>query len=256
MAEGRLQLGRTAFPLDEIADQASFIHIEHHQVPSVGILHHLAGGSLRFLVVVLSVDDGSEPIPGVTLDPLPDVQHRSAGGIDQHAPDGTQSFEISDCHAEGGHDDDIIRIDGREVEVSVLAMSQERNAHVTQLLVHVGVVDDLTHQEEPTSRKLGPGLVGILHRAVNAVAEAELASQSKRQPTHSQAVIVRAQRLDDTAVIVSGEAAGDLALEPKAFAEVGVLHELNLYLHRRRQRSYRQNRREFRAGIPYSAERS
>src|ERR687898_3477984 len=100
-------------------------------------------------MVVLAVNDGSKPIPGVALYPLPDVQHRSTGGIHQHTTDGAEAFEVSHGDAEGRHDHDVIRRHCREIEVPVLAMTQERDAHVTQLLVHVRVMDDLTDEEQP-----------------------------------------------------------------------------------------------------------
>ena len=138
-------------------------------------------------MVVLAVDDGGEAVPGIALDPLPDVQHRAAGGVHQDAADGAEPLEVPDRHPEGRHDDDIVRRDPREVELPVVAVGQERDPHVAELLVHVGVVDDLTHQEEPPVGKLGPGLVGVLDRAIHPVAEAEFARQPEGQrPTSSR----------------------------------------------------------------------
>src|ERR687898_25255 len=138
-------------------------------------------------MVVLPVNDGSKPIPGVALHTLPDVQHRSTGGIHQHTTDGAEALEVSHGHAEGRHDHDVIRSHGREIEISVLTMTQERNAHVTQLLVHVRVVDDLTEGKNPPLGKLGSSLIGILDAAIHPVTKADLAGQSEGQPAYTEA---------------------------------------------------------------------
>src|SRR5918993_5935066 len=102
----------------------------------------------------------------------------------------------------------------------------------------------ITTSSGVTVEKLGSSLVGILDGAIHPVTEAELAGQSEGQPPHTEAVIVRAECLDDAAVIISGEAAGDLVLETETLAEVGVLHAFNLHLRRRAQHWYRPYRPE------------
>ena len=49
--------------------------------------------------------------------------------------------------------------------------------HRLELRVDVGIVDDLADQVERPVGKLHPGLIGIIHRAVHAVAETEFPSQ-------------------------------------------------------------------------------
>ena len=51
-----------------------------------------------------------------------------------------------------------------------------------QLLVDVGVVDDLAGQEHPLIGEPLPGLVGVIDRAIDAIAEAELPRQVDGQP--------------------------------------------------------------------------
>src|SRR5438105_1459613 len=123
-------------------------HVEHYQVAAARVLHDLACRGLGLFMVMLAMDDGSEAIPGVTLDPLPDVQHRPAGGINQHAADSAETLEVSYGHAEGRHDDHVVRRDRGKVELAPFTVIQQRNTHVAELLVDVGVVDDLAHEKE------------------------------------------------------------------------------------------------------------
>ena len=64
-----------------------------------------------------------------------------------------------------------------EVELAVRPVMQELDAHLLELPVHVRIVDDLAHQQEPPVGELVAGLVGVVDRAIHAVAEAELAGQ-------------------------------------------------------------------------------
>jgi len=179
-------------------------------------------------VVVLSVDDGGVAIPGIALDSLPDVQHRAAGGIHQHASHGAETLEISDRHPKGRHDHHIVRRHRPEIELAVGAMGQQRDPHMPELLVDMGVVDDLTDQEEPPIRKLGSGLVRVLDRAIHSVAEAKLPRQPEGQSTCLEAVLVGPHRLDHRTVVIGVQPARDLVLEAKALPEVGVLHAVNV----------------------------
>ena len=52
-----------------------------------------------------------------------------------------------------------------------------------QLVVDVGVVDDFAGQEHRAIRKPLARLIRVVDRAVDAVAEAELAREVHRQPT-------------------------------------------------------------------------
>ena len=106
---------------------------------------------------------------------------------------------------------------------------QERDAHGPQLLVHVRIVDDLAHQEQPPVGELEPGLVGVVHRAIHPVAEAELARQPEGERPDVQPVVAGAQQLDHGAVVVGGELALDRGLEPEAAAEIGAFHDALIY---------------------------
>ena len=56
-------------------------------------------------------------------------------------------------------------------------VGQDADPERLDAAVHLGVVDDLAGEEDPAVRELLPRLVGVLHRAVDAVAEAELAGE-------------------------------------------------------------------------------
>ena len=77
--------------------------------------------------------------------------------------------------------------------------------------------------------KLAPGLVGVVHRAVHAVAEAELPGQPEGQRPDGRAGSRWPQRLDHRAVVVGREPALDLGLEAESAAEVGLLHAVNVH---------------------------
>ena len=211
--------------LDEVADQPRLVHVEHHEVATLRVLHHLARGRLGLLVPVLAVDDRGEPVARVALHPLPHVQHRPAGRIHQHAADPAKPLEVADGDPEGRQDHHVVRRDGREVEGPLIAAHEEADTHVPQLLVDVGVVDDLADEVKPAVGELGPGLVGVVHRAVHAVAEAELPRQPEGQRSDGEAVLVGPQRLHHGAVVVGRELAFDLRLEAETPAEVGALHD-------------------------------
>src|SRR5215216_4002552 len=92
-----------------ITDGPRLVHVEHHQIAALGVFRHLAGGSLRLLVVVLAVDDGRIAVPRVILYPLPHVEHRTTRGVHQNASDGAKTLKIPDGDPERRHDHDIVR---------------------------------------------------------------------------------------------------------------------------------------------------
>ena len=242
---------RVAAALDEVADDPRLVHVEQDEVPPARVLHDLARGGLGLLVVVLAVDDGRVAVARVALDPLPDVEHRAAGGIHQHAADASQPVEVVDGHAERGQDDDVLAADRREVEAPLVAAGQEPHPHRAQLVVDVGVVNDLAHEVEPPVGKLEPGLVRVVHRAIHAVAEPELPGEPEAQRPDVETVLAGAQGLDHRAVVVGRELAFDLGLEAEAAAVVGALHRAP-NLHPTRSRAGPQARAAARSSSPGS----
>src|SRR5206468_5800418 len=91
-------------------------------------------------------------------------------------------LEHRDRDAERGEDDDVLSresIDGARI------VAQELHAHRPQLLVDVGVVDDLAGQQHAPIRKPLARLIGVVDRAIDAVTEAELARKVQREPSGS-----------------------------------------------------------------------
>ena len=88
--------------------------IEHPRLVEVadddrgGVAARVGKGGLGLLVVVLAVDHRGVAIPGVLLDPLPDVQYRAAGGIVENAVDGPEPVEVLTGHPEGRNQDHVI----------------------------------------------------------------------------------------------------------------------------------------------------
>ena len=62
-------------------------------------------------------------------------------------------------------------------------------------------------------------LIGVVDRAVDAVAEAELAREMDREPPDAIGEVVGLDLVDELAVIALGQHAGDGMLQVEAFAE-------------------------------------
>ena len=98
-------------------------------------------------------------------------------------------------------------------------VGQEADPHRPQLLVDVRVVDDFAGQEHAAVGKALAGLVRVVDGAIDAVAEAEFARQMDGEPAGAIDEVVGLDALDDRAVIVVGQHAGDGMLQVEAFAE-------------------------------------
>src|SRR5215217_3807446 len=218
-----------AATFDEVADHPRFVHVEYHEIASLRVLHDLACRGLGLLVVVLSVDEGGVAVAGIALDPFPDVQHRSTGGVDQHTANAAKPLEVTNGDTEGGHDHHVVRGDFGEVEPALLFLGEEGNAHGPELLDDMGIVNDFPDQKEPAVGKLGPAFVGVLHGAIHTVAKPELPGQPESEMSRGKGVIVVLERLDHGTVVVRRQPPGDLALEAEPFAEVGLLHAVNVH---------------------------
>src|SRR6476620_5150552 len=128
--------------LDVIADHPGFVHVEDHEIAALRIFHDLARRGLGLFVIVLAVDEGGITVPGVALDPLPHVEHRSTGGVDQHAANAAKPLEVANGDAECRHDYYVIRADLGEVELTLRFLGEEGNAHCPKFLVDMGIVND------------------------------------------------------------------------------------------------------------------
>ena len=81
------------------------------------------------------------------------------------------------------------------------------------------VVDDFAGQEDPTVGEASSRLVGVVDGAVDAVTEPEFAREMHRQAPRLIGEVVRLHLVDERAVIVVGQHAGDGVLQVEAFAE-------------------------------------
>src|SRR5690606_31270400 len=93
------------------------------------------------------------------------------------------------------------------------------DAKTPQLLVDVGVVDDLAGEVHAAVRKAAAGLVRVVHRAIDAVAEAELARQVDEETSGAVLIPGRADVVHQLTVIARGEHVGDLVFEVESLAE-------------------------------------
>ena len=110
--------------------------------------------------------------------------------------------------------------------IGVLAgVGEEPDPHRPQLVVDVRVVDDFAGEEDVAIGEALARLVGVVDRAVDAVAEPELAREVHGQPAGAVREVVGLDPLDDRAVIVVGQHAGDGMLQVEAFAEDQRRHQ-------------------------------
>ncbi len=208
------------------ADVFGLRAVEHDEIAPAGRLQGLAGRGLRFLVLDLAVDDGREALTGIPGDVLPHVQDRPARRVDQRAAEALEPRQFMHRHAEGRDDHHVaLAQTGRRLA----GIAQEPDACRPQLLVDVGVVDDFAGQEHPLVGEPLPGLVGIVDRAIDAVAEAELPRQVDGQPALVVPEIAGSDALDDVAVVVARQVALDGVLQVEALAEDEWLHHSPVY---------------------------
>ena len=210
--------GKAAF--DVVAQQPSFAHVAHDQVVAT-VRSHLGGGGLRLLVLILAVNEGGKAVARVGVDPLPDIQHRPAGRVDENAADLTECGKVVDGHPKRGHDHDVVARDAGEVERSGrFGTGQNRDAHLPQALVDVRVMDDLANQVDGPVGELAASLIRVIDRALDPVAEPELTSQSDRDVPNRDRMVVRFQQVDDPAVVICRKLVLDLGFEPEPPSEI------------------------------------
>lgn len=100
-------------------------------------------------------------------------------------------------------------------------MLQEDHACGFQPVIDVRIVDDLAGEKDSPVGKLPACLVGVLHGALHAVAEAELPSQPDGYVAGRERVVARLEQVDEPAVVGCGQLLLDVSLETEALPEVG-----------------------------------
>ena len=141
----------------------------------------LRGGGLGLLVLGLAVDDARHRFAGILPDPLPDAHHVAAGGVHQHAALGLEFLSRLNLRAERRNDHHVVRLE--LVHLGRAGLGRDGyNAHVANLVVDLGVVDDLAEQIDGAGRRKHAARgVGQIDGALDAVAEAEFLGQLDRQ---------------------------------------------------------------------------
>src|SRR5205823_1250612 len=81
-----------------------------------------------------------------------------------------------------------------------------------------------TFSKDAPVGEFGAGLVRILNGAVDAVAKPEFAGQLEGEVAQREDVPVLADLVHNVTVIVGGQGLFDVALQPEASPEVGLLH--------------------------------
>ena len=201
---------------DVIADHVGLVDVQHHEEPAVRDGQGLGGGRLRFLVPYLAVNDRREPVLGVPLDVLPDVQNRAAGRIHHDAADLGEPLHLGGRDAECRQHDDVIGAQRRTVGVRV---AEKLDALAAQPVVDVRVMDDFAGQEHTAIGKPLSRLIGVVDRAIDAVTEAELAREVDREAAGSVLKVVGLNLLNEVAVVVLIQLGRDRRLQIEAFPE-------------------------------------
>ena len=93
------------------------------------------------------------------------------------------------------------------------------NALRAQLVVDVRVVDDLAGEMDPPIGKLLASLVGVVDRAIDAVAEAEFPGQVEGEASLFVPVVAPTHLVDEGAVVRGGQLTRDGLFHVEALAE-------------------------------------
>ena len=160
-------------PFNEITHLAGLVNIANDEILAALVLLRLRRRRARLFMIMLAMNERSESIARVTLDSLPDVEHRATGRVDHHAPDLSKNLKVSDRHSEGWKNDHVVGVHSTEIDVSIVG-HEEGDPHRLEFGVHMRVMDDLASQIDGTIRELLSCLIGVVDRPLHAVTEAEL----------------------------------------------------------------------------------
>ena len=100
-------------------------------------------------------------------------------------PRRSRTSQLADGDAERRQDHHVVR---RHASNDFAGIAREADAHRPHAVVHVGVVDDLAGQEDAAVGKAAR-LIGVVDRAVDAVAEAELPRQIQTETAGLETVV-------------------------------------------------------------------
>src|SRR4051812_13883930 len=106
----------------------------------------------------------------------------------------------------------------------MIGIGEKADPERSELIVHVRVVNDLAGQVDRAIREARTRLVRVIHRAIHAVAEAELAREMQCQPSRYVRVACPFDAIDQVAVIALGQLSGDGVLEIETLPEYQWWH--------------------------------
>src|SRR5207253_1962449 len=98
-------------------------------------------------------------------------------------------------------------------------VAQELNAEAAQPIVDVRVVNDLACEKHAAIGKALPGLIGVVDRAIHAVAKAELAREMNGEPAGLMEEPVGLDAFDQVAVIVLVQLSRNRLFQVEALSE-------------------------------------
>ena len=207
---------------DEAAHELGLGAVLDAQELPARVGERLRRGRLGLLVVVLAVDHRGEAVARVAVHVLPDVEHAAAGGVDEHAALCAQVLHLGHRDAERRQDHDVRLLDAGVALFGGVFVVGDPDPERLDPPVDLRVVDDLAREEDAAVRELLARFVGVLDRAVDAVAEAELAGELDPDLAGPRRVAQLLEPLHDLRVIALGEHRAHDGLEVEALLEVGL----------------------------------
>mmetsp|Transcript_29958 Transcript_29958/g.58557 ORF Transcript_29958/g.58557 Transcript_29958/m.58557 type:complete len:513 (-) Transcript_29958:18-1556(-) len=189
----------------ELLHELSLVSAIEHVVDDVLRLRHVLDddvvlgerrGSNRLLVRPRAVDDAGHALTGVHVHRVPDLADPRARGIDDlHATVGEHAHLLKGG-AESGKDHHVVVADLAEV-LDAVDNRDELDAHVSHLLVHARVVDDLVGDVDGLVPVVHLGLDGHLHGSFHSPAESEVLGKAEGDVSLLHRVVVGAHGLDE-----------------------------------------------------------
>ena len=120
----------------------------------------------------LAVNDTGDAAPRITLHLAPHLDHIAAGGVGIVNPLGLQGVAQLTGDAEGGDDDEILRL-YELIGGIVRVPGQAAQAEGIQLGIHLRVVDDFPDEPDAPLRVGEAGRIRNLDGAADPITEAE-----------------------------------------------------------------------------------
>src|SRR3989338_7744826 len=141
---------------DKTADFFRSPLVPDDQILTIGELSGAGDCRLRFFMLVVSMDDGGVMILSVALDPLPHVNHGTAGRVYKDTSFFLQNFHLTGRCAKGGDDDNVVGSHCFNRLISFSLTIQEADAHLAETVIDPRVVNEFSGEINRAIRKLAP----------------------------------------------------------------------------------------------------